>query len=255
MKAVAGRDGFPIVGDAMAAADPEPRAPERSAHVLVVDDDSRLCILLRRFLQDHDYAVTAVESAAAAREQMGQFEFDAIVLDVMMPGEDGFSLTEAIRESRDTPILLLTAMDEVEHRIAGLERGADDYLPKPFEPRELLLRLQAILKRTRGRPNRRERVRFGGFAFDIDSGELLHGDSVVALTTVEAGLLQALARQAGIVMSRDELGSAQDLLPRTVDVQINRLRRKIEDNARSPRHLITIRGSGYMLRARRLAGG
>lgn len=222
---------------------------EDEAHVLVVDDDTRLCELLRRFLADHGYLVTAANGAETAREKMTHFQFDAIVMDVMMPGEDGFSLTESIRESDDTPILLLTAMDEVEHRITGLERGADDYLPKPFEPRELLLRLQAILKRTRARNSPGTQMRFGSFVFSLGSDELRRDDQVIPLTGVEAGLLHVLCERHGIVLSRDDLGASQGLLPRTVDVQITRLRRKIEDDPRLPQHLITIRGSGYLLRA------
>ena len=218
------------------------------SHILVVDDDRRLRDLLRRFLAENGYMVTTAADAAEARQKLKSLHFDAIVLDVMMPGENGFSLTQALRDAGDVPILLLTAMDEVEHRITGLERGADDYLSKPFEPRELLLRLGNILRRVRPvaiAPS----VRFGGFTFDRDQSTLSQDGRPVALTGAEAGLLAALALKAGQVMSRDELAGRTGVNTRTVDVQITRLRRKIEDDPREPRFLITVRGSGYMLRA------
>ncbi len=219
-------------------------------HVLVVDDDHRLRDLLRRFLAEHGYIVTSAKDAADARARLVGLRFDAIILDVMMPGEDGFALTETLRRDSTVPILLLTAMDEVEHRITGLERGADDYLAKPFEPRELLLRLRNITRRATNRASGGNMaVRFGAFEFDPDSGELRRQGTPITLTSGEASLLRTLSISAGQTVSREALSQAPQVAERAVDVQITRLRRKIEDNPRDPRYLVTIRGAGYMLRA------
>jgi two-component system phosphate regulon response regulator OmpR len=230
---------------------PEPTrdAIQDQPHVLVVDDDRRLRDLLRRYLAEHGYIVTSAKDAADARARLTGLAFDAIILDVMMPGEDGFTLTETLRRTSAVPILLLTAMDEVEHRITGLERGADDYLAKPFEPRELLLRLRNILRRT-GDIEREDEgtVRFGVFEFDSASGALRRDGADVALTSGEAELLRALSDNAGTPVSREALSQAHHVATRAVDVQITRLRRKIEDNPRDPRFLVTVRGAGYMLR-------
>ncbi|MDC0033202.1 response regulator transcription factor, partial [Alphaproteobacteria bacterium] len=186
---------------------------------------------------------------AEARRIMSGIAFDLLVLDVMMPGEDGLSLTQSIRHEGNTPILLLTALGEVEDRIAGLERGADDYLVKPFEPRELLLRISTILRRSVS-TSPASRVQLGDCSFDVDRGELWRNDKLVHLTTIEERLLRSLVHRTGEAVSRDDLIklSSIDGNARTVDVQVTRLRRKIEPNPRAPRFLHTVRGRGYLLR-------
>jgi two-component system phosphate regulon response regulator OmpR len=218
-------------------------------HILVVDDDNRLRELLRKYLADQGFRVTVAADARQARERLAGLAFDLIVCDIMMPGESGLELTRALRESSVVPILLLTAMGDAQHRIAGLEHGADDYLAKPFEPRELVLRIQSILRRAR-EPQRRL-VRFGPLAFDLDRRELRRGADEVRLTTAEAELLAALAQRAGEAVSREELSQqpSAEGSGRAVDVQMARLRRKIEADPRFPRYLQTVRGRGYMLRA------
>ena len=217
-------------------------------HVLVVDDDDRLRDLLGRYLLTRGYRVTAAADAAEARERIRSMAFDLIVLDVMMPGEDGFSLTASLRRRWDTPILLLTARGEAEDRIAGLERGADDYLVKPFEPRELELRLSNLLRRKP--PAEPDPVlRLGGHRFRVGRGALTRDGGAVHLTPVEGRLLQALARRPGATLSREALIAECriDGGARTVDVQVTRLRRKIEPDPRHPRYLQTVRGEGYVL--------
>jgi two-component system phosphate regulon response regulator OmpR len=222
-----------------------------SSHILVVDDDTRLRELLRKYLTDNGYLVTTAADAQEARQRLAGLSFDLIVLDVMMPGESGLELTRALRLTDDVPILLLTAMAEAEHRINGLESGADDYLPKPFEPRELLLRIGSILKRVprEAEPSSRE-LRLGAFVYDTARGELRRGAALVHLTTAEGTLLGILAQVPGRTVSREDLGSqtgnSNNL--RAVDVQVTRLRKKIEDDPRQPRYLQTVRGRGYMLR-------
>ncbi len=220
---------------------------ERGAHVLVVDDDIRLRELLRRYLVENGYRISTARDAADAREQLDGIRFDLVVLDVMMPGEDGLSLARAIRGAGTTPILMLTAMGEASNRIAGLESGVDDYLTKPFEPRELVLRIDAILRRAReAAPG--ERIRLGGCVFDIARGELKREGKAVHLTSSEVALLKVFARNPGGTITREELsGRAGAGNPRTVDVQITRLRRKIEDDPRAPRYLQTVWGQGYVL--------
>lgn len=220
------------------------------AHLLVVDDDPRLAELLRRYLSRQGYAVSVAVDAAEAERNLGHFAFDLVVLDVMLPDRDGYTLAREIRRRSEVPILFLTARGETEDRIRGLETGADDYLVKPFEPRELLLRVATILRRTR-RPDRGQQVRFGPWLFDSEAGELRHETrGFVRLTTTESLLLAALAREPGRVLSREELASAGRVSgsDRAVDVQMARLRRKIEDDARQPRWVVTVRGEGYALR-------
>lgn len=215
-------------------------------HILVVDDDSRLCGLLDRYLGENGFRVTTANDAAEARARMRGIEFDLLVLDVMMPGEDGLSLTQSLRASSQLPILLLTAMAEPEERIRGLERGADDYLTKPFEPRELVLRILSILRRV---GPTEDSVRFGDCVYDAARRRLTRDDAVVQLTTIETTLLSVLARSPGATLSREELvrRCGIDGTDRTVDVQVTRLRRKIEPNPRAPRYLQTVRGEGYVL--------
>ncbi len=221
-------------------------------HILVVDDDARLARLLERFLRTHGFAVTVAADAAAARARLAQFAFDLLVLDVMLPGDDGITLAREIRARSDLPILMLTARGEIEDRIAGLEAGADDYLPKPFEPRELLLRIRALLRRSGHVPAPLPReLRFGPFVFDAERGELRRAGERVRLTPSERALLDALARTPGRPISRAELASRAGIRgsDRAVDVQITRLRRKLEEDPRHPRHLVTVRGEGYALLA------
>ena len=218
--------------------------------VLVVDDDKRLAQLIRRYLGDNGFRVTVAASAEEAKGLLATLAFDLLVLDVMMPGLSGVELTRELRRTNDVPILLLTAMSEPENRINGLESGADDYLAKPFEPRELVLRLHSILRR---RPKSSEpptsELRFGPFRFDPARGELWKGEDPVKLATAEVSLLRAFARRPNEAVDRLTLiEGAVDLGSRTVDVQITRLRRKIETDPKFPRHLQTVRGKGYLFR-------
>jgi two-component system phosphate regulon response regulator OmpR len=236
-------------------------APDRSPlkalsddapHLLVVDDDRRIRELLSRFLRSEGYRVTTVESAAEARAQLGGLSFDLLILDVMMPGETGFEFARKLRTSSNVPILMLTARGEAESRIQGLEIGADDYLGKPFEPRELSLRVASILKRTRPvvAPTA-EFVRFGEFVFHLARGELKRGEEIVHLTDREREMLLLLAANPGETVPRMALvgnGVANGAVgERAVDVQINRLRRKIERDPANPLLVQTVRGIGYRL--------
>ncbi len=224
-------------------------------HLLIVDDDERIRELLKKFLMRNGFLVTSARDAAHARRILAGLDFDLIVLDVMMPGEDGMSLTRAIRETSTTPVMLLTARGETEDRIMGLEAGADDYLAKPFEPKELLLRINAILRRM---PEVKEAdtvpkvLHLGSNRYDIERGEMWQGDEIVRLTATESQLMRIFSANAGQPVSRAKLvedlgrdkGQAQE---RAVDVQITRLRRKIEADSKQPRYLQTVRGAGYML--------
>lgn len=229
---------------------PQPVSDD-AAHVLVVDDDSRIRQLLSKFLGGNGFRVTGAGDAAEARQKLASIAFDLLVLDVMMPGEDGLSLTRSLKRERDVPILLLTARADGEDRVRGLEVGADDYLTKPFEPRELLLRLNNILKRRAAEPVRpaREQIAFGRFVFDLKREELRDGGEPVRLTDRERQLLTLFATAPeGTVAREDIAGPDAGVGERTVDVQINRLRRKIEDDPANPLHLQTVRGIGYRLR-------
>lgn len=228
---------------------------ELDAHLLIVDDDERIRDLLKKFLMRNGFLVTAARDAEHARRVLLGLDFDMIIMDVMMPGEDGVSLTRALRETHTTPILLLTAKGETEHRIAGLEAGADDYLSKPFEPKELLLRINAILRRMPETPaeNTTPKIlHLGPIRYDIERGEMWRGDDIVRLTATESQLMKIFSARPGEAVTRNKLvedlgrdrGQAQE---RAVDVQITRLRRKIEDNPKQPRYLQTVRGAGYML--------
>lgn len=234
----------------MASIDYVAAMTQESPHILVVDDDARLRKLLARYLSEHGFLVASAEDAADARVKLASFAFDLIVLDLMMPGESGLSLAADLRRRSGVPILMLTAMGEPEDRIAGLEKGADDYMVKPFEPRELLLRIGNILRRVPQASALPAEVRMGGMVFDMEREELREGDQPVKLTSVETALLGALARRAGVALSREELidltGAAGG--DRAVDVQVTRLRRKIESDPRDPRYLQTVRGRGYVLK-------
>ena len=226
------------------------------SHLLIVDDDERIRSLLQQFLIQNDYLVSTAEDVKQARTLLSAIEFDLIILDVMMPGQDGISFTTELRKLQNkTPVLLLTARGETEDRIKGLEAGADDYLPKPFEPKELLLRINAILRRM---PNMKEdqvmpkTLSFGNLSYDVARNELWEGEKQIRLTTTESQLMKIFTSVLGEPISRTDLvaslgrdvSSAQD---RAIDVQITRLRRKIEVNPGQPRYLRTVRGAGYML--------
>lgn len=229
--------------------------PEAEAHLLIIDDDERIRALLRKFLMRHGFIVSNARDAGHARALLAGLSFDLIIMDVMMPGEDGIALTKSLRETITTPILLLTARGDTEDRIRGFEAGADDYLPKPFEPKELLLRINAILRRVPGGHSQEtgpKLLTMGALRYDIDRGELWMGQEPVHLTATESQLMRIFAACPGEAMSRAKLvedlgrdrGQAQE---RAVDVQITRLRRKLENDPRQPRYLQTIRGEGYML--------
>ncbi|MDC7786595.1 response regulator transcription factor [Rhodoplanes sp. TEM] len=235
--------------------EPQPGAPpaippDDAPHLLVVDDDRRIRMLLSRYLTAEGYRVTTAESAADARAKLGGLSFDLLILDVMMPGETGFELARSIRADSSVPILMLTARAEKQDRITGLEIGADDYVIKPFEPRELSLRVASILRRTQppavAAPA--EQVRFGPFVFDLGRGELKKGDEIVHLTDREREMLRLLAAAPGETVTRLALaGTGAAAGERAVDVQVNRLRRKIESNPANPLLIQTVRGIGYRL--------
>ena len=216
-------------------------------HLLVVDDDKRLRELLWRYLSDHGYRVTTAVDAAEARAKLQGLTFDLLVLDLMLPGESGLDLTRSLRQTSQVPILMLTAMSEASDRITGLQSGADDYLAKPFEPQELLLRVASILRRANAPATPPAIMRFGEFSFDVAKGELCRGGEVVALTSSEIAMLRVFARSPGTTVTRSDLarqsGGGEG---RAVDVQITRLRRKIEADPKLPRFLQTVWGEGYL---------
>ncbi|MBF9042531.1 response regulator [Rhodobacterales bacterium HKCCE4037] len=228
------------------------------AHLLIVDDDERIRQLLQKFLMRNGFMASGARDAAHARKLLDGLSFDLIVLDVMMPGEDGISLCRDIRTRSATPILLLTAKGEADDRITGLEAGADDYLAKPFEPKELLLRINAILRRMPV-PSEESSIpqvlHLGPIRYDIERGEMFEGQEPVRLTATEAALMRIFAHQPGEAITRADLVSllnrdkvgGEPVQERAVDVQITRLRRKIEMNPKQPRYLQTVRGAGYML--------
>ena len=228
---------------------------ELDPHLLIVDDDERIRTLLQKFLMRNGFLVSSARDAAHARRLLEGLDFDMIICDVMMPGEDGISLTRSLREERDTPILLLTAKGETGDRITGLEAGADDCLAKPFEPKELLLRINAVLRRV-PEPEPEEVkpkiLNLGPIRYDVERGEMWQSDDLVRLTATESQLMKIFSAHVGEALSRSKLvedlgrdrGQAQE---RAVDVQITRLRRKIESNPKMPRYLQTVRGAGYML--------
>ncbi len=226
-----------------------------AAHVLVVDDDRRLRALLSSYLVKNGHRVTVAATAAEARGFLDGLAFDIIVLDVMMPGENGFDFATDLRGRSQVPILMLTARGEPQDRVRGLEIGVDDYLIKPFEPRELLLRIGSVLRRTRAAAVgglETAVVRFGPFAFSLERGELRAGDETIRITEREREMLRLLSANAGTIVSREALsGSGGAAQERTVDVLVNRLRRKIEQDPANPTYLQTARGAGYRLLADR----
>lgn len=225
------------------------RPADDAAHLLIVDDDTRIRELLNRYLSEQGFRVTTAADAGEARRKLDGLDFDLLVIDVMMPGESGLSLTRSLREVKSVPILMLTALSEQDARIDGLEAGADDYLPKPFNPRELVLRINNILKRG-GQPAapRPEQIVFGTYTFVISRRELRKSGEPVRLTDREREIMVLFAERAGETIPRHELaGSDLRVGERTIDVQINRLRRKIEDDPANPVWLQTVRGIGYRL--------
>ena len=220
-------------------------------HILVVDDDRRLRELLTRYLHDNGFRVSAARDTQDARAALSAMQFDGLIVDVMMPGENGFDFAKQIRQSSDVPIMMLTARSDADNRVMGLEIGVDDYLGKPFEPRELLLRLNNIIRRgltVTQAPETLESIRFGDYHFHIQRGELRKGEDGVRLTEREREILTLLARKPGQTVPREDFAAHEDISnERTVDVQINRLRRKIETDPANPLHLQTVRGIGYRL--------
>ncbi len=223
---------------------------DEKPHILIVDDDRRLRELLRKYLADQGFLVTTAKDAAEARAIIAVFLFDLIILDVMMPGEDGLSLCSSLAQISGPPVLLLTAMAESEDRIKGLEQGAEDYLTKPFEQRELLLRIGTILRRKPVVEHSSHILSLGDFQWDTVRQELRQGDELVRLTTADVQLLALLADASGQAVSREDLATrtGTENNPRAIDVQVTRLRRKIEADPRQPRYLQTVRGQGYLLR-------
>ena len=229
-----------------------PALADDAPHVLVVDDDQRIRTLLSRYLTDNGFRVDTAANAAEARTLLDSLSFDLIVLDVMMPGESGVEFTRALRlragEAGRTPVLMLTARGASEERIEGLSAGADDYLPKPFEPQELLLRIENILRRSGSKPVGQRTLVMGDCAFDPERGELTKAGEIVRLTEAEVLLLRQLATMAHEPVDRLDLArDTADATGRAVDVQVTRLRRKIEPDPKNPRYLQTVRGVGYRL--------
>lgn len=230
-------------------------SPALKPHVLVVDDDDRLRELLRLFLSEKGFVVSTAAGAAEARGKLRSMAYDLMVLDIMMPGESGLELARSLRQHADSairklPILLLTARAETSERIEGLETGADDYLTKPFEPRELLLRINAVLRRVTKSQTALPTLRLGKWSYDPARDELRSEDETLRLTDMEARLMRVLAAEPGIVVAREVLSEQNKtgaINDRTIDVQVTRLRRKIEGDTKNPRYLITVRGEGYML--------
>lgn len=220
-------------------------------HILVVDDDKRLRSLLQRFLRDSGFFVSGAKDAEEARLQLKQYKFDLLIVDVMMPNETGFEFLEKLRTENDIPVIMLTAMGETEDRITGLEKGADDYLPKPFEPQELVLRIKSILRRAPAENNQEvERLNLGLCFYDMLKKELITKQGqIIHITPLEQSMLNVLGQKSGQIFTREKLaeilGAGQS--PRSIDVQITRLRKKIEKDSKNPRYLQTVRGKGYML--------
>lgn len=221
------------------------------AHILVIDDDLRLRNLLSRYLQENGFAVSAAKDAENARMFLGQYKFDLLIVDVMMPNETGLEFLQKLRYDSDVPAIVLTAMGETQDRISGLEAGADDYLPKPFEPKELVLRINNILRRVPEKNKHDTQIlKFGDFVFDLSKKELRHkNEGIVHITPVEQSILCILGQKIGQIFAREKLAEllGAEQSPRSIDVQITRLRKKIESDSKNPRYLQTVRGKGYML--------
>lgn len=225
--------------------------PEPKPHILVVDDDDRLRALLKKFLHEQGFMVTVAADAAEACRKLGRFAFDLMILDVMMPGQSGVEMLSARRAEIAMPVIMLSAMGESDDRIRGLEVGAEDYVSKPFEPKELVLRIRALLRRSTAPQPRARTVCFGEYRFDLATSQLRRGDILIALTSAETAMLKLLADNAGKPVSREELAKQMQGAPneRAIDVQVTRLRKKIEESEGKPIYLQTIRGAGYVLYA------
>jgi two-component system phosphate regulon response regulator OmpR len=222
--------------------------PDNAPHVLLVDDDQRIRELLGRYLQDSGFRVTTASDTQTARAAMRGLAFDLVILDVMMPGESGLDLARDLKSISPIPICMLTARAEPENRVEGLEAGVDDYVTKPFEPRELVLRLNNIMRRGRIGHEPRDEIRMGDYAFSVERGELRRGEETIKLTERERDLLRLFASRPGSPIARHELASDESTgSERAIDVQINRLRRKIELDPSNPVYLQTVRGKGYIL--------
>lgn len=222
--------------------------PDDAPHILIVDDDQRIRELVQRFLQTNGFRVTAAGDAESARAAMRGLSFDLVILDVMMPGESGLDLARSLKTISPVPICMMTALADPQQRVAGLEAGVDDYVVKPFDPREMLLRLQNILRRGKSQPGAREEVRMGEFVFHAGRGDLRRGDVPVKITERERDLLRLFADRPGTPIQRHELANDDSTgSERAIDVQINRLRRKIEADPSNPVYLQTVRGKGYIL--------
>lgn len=219
-------------------------------HLLIVDDDERLRELLAKFLRTNDFIVSTAKNVPQAKEVLSLFDVDLIILDIMMPGEDGLSYLKTLRSTNLTPVLLLSAKWETHERIDGLEKGADDYLPKPFNPKELLLRIRSILRRMPAIGS--QNILFGEFSFDPQQGLLLQGSVPLSLSSAEQSLLKIFAKNLGRPLSREDLSSLSPfpLNPRSIDVQVARLRRKIEPDPANPQYLKTVRHAGYVFWAK-----
>jgi two-component system phosphate regulon response regulator OmpR len=227
-------------------------------HILVIDDDERLRLLLRRFLEESGFRVTDVASAGDARRLLGGIAFDLLIIDIMMPGETGLEFLTDLRKDSEVPALFLTAMAETEHRITGLESGADDYMSKPFEPRELVLRIRSILARVAARPRQTgSSIGFGPYSFDPATGVLMHSSGRIHITTAEQKLLASFASRPDTVLSREDIAAAMDssMRGRSIDVAVARLRAKIEPDPRFPVYLQTVRNKGWLLRTDNPSGG
>lgn len=222
--------------------------PDNAPHILIVDDDQKIRTLLARFLTANGFRVTTAGDAAAARSAMRGLAFDLVLLDVMMPGESGLTLARDLKATRPVPICMLTALTETEDRILGLEAGVDDYVSKPFEPRELLLRIRNILRRGQAPSGVRDDIRMGPCVFNLTRGELKRDDESIKLTERERDMMRHFAQRIGVPVPRHELANDENTgSERAIDVQINRLRRKIESDPSNPIYLQTVRGKGYIL--------
>jgi two-component system, OmpR family, phosphate regulon response regulator OmpR len=238
----------PVAAGATAPQTTTHALPDNAPHVLLVDDDRRIRDLLSRYLAENGFRVTPAADTAAARAAMRGLSFDLVVLDVMMPGESGLDLARQLKDSSSIPVCLLTARAEPDDRIEGLEAGVDDYVPKPFEPRELLLRLKNILRRGTARMSAGEEIRMGEIVFNSQRGELRRGEELIKLTERERDLMRMFAQRPGTPIPRHELNPDETSgSERAIDVQINRLRRKIELDPSNPVYLQTARGKGYVL--------
>ena len=221
---------------------------EDKKHILIVDDDDRIRELLREYLQNNNFYTTTAKDSLDAKKKISLLKFDLIILDIMMPGQSGLELTREIKEKSDQPIILLTAMGETSDRVSGLETGADDYLPKPFEPKELLLRIKNILKRIKSGKNLNPVLKFGDIRVDLEKMSIKSKKGIAKLNTAEKALLEKMILSVGQIFQRDQISQIIKLTKeRAVDVMITRLRQKIEPDPKNPKYLQTVRGNGYVL--------